>query len=381
MRVYLDNAATTPIAPEVLEAMMPYLKDHFGNPSAQHAFGRETRAGIEQARKKVAGHLQAKASEITFTSGGTESNNLALVCAIRDLGVKRVITSPIEHHCVLHTLVWLKEHYNIVVEFLPVDHVGMVDLEALTLKLSSSDEMTMVSIMHANNEIGVLNDLMQIGLICQEHNAYFHSDTVQTMSHYPFDTSAMHIHFVTGSAHKFHGPKGVGFLYTRKGLNINPLIHGGGQERNKRAGTENVYGIIGLAQAMDLAYEDLEEERNYIQGLKSYFFQELKNNFEDVRINGPEEDNHTLYTVLNVSFPPNDKGTLLLFNLDMEGIAASGGSACNSGATAGSHVLRAIGKDEDRISIRFSFSRYNTRDELDYALSKVYKVFGVGATI
>lgn len=381
MRVYLDNAATTPMAPEVLEAMMPFFKDHFGNPSAQHAFGRETRAAIEQARKSVAGHLQAKASEIVFTSGGTESNNLALMCAVRDLGVQRIITSPIEHHCVLHTVDWLKDHHNINVEFLPLQDCGRVDISDLDQRLAASDEMTLVSVMHANNEIGIINDICRIGEICQDHNAYFHSDTVQTMAHYAFDTSMMHIHFLTGSAHKFHGPKGVGFLYARKGLNVHPLIHGGGQERNKRAGTENVYGIVGLAKAMEMAYADLANEQEHIQGLKSYFLEQLQANFQDLKINGSETPAEGLYTVLNVSFPPDEKGSLLLFNLDMEGIAASGGSACNSGASGVSHVIRAVNGDSDRISVRFSFSRYITRDELDYALSKVFKVFGAKATI
>jgi cysteine desulfurase len=381
MRVYLDNAATTPLAPEVLEAMMPFMTRHFGNPSAQHSYGRETRAAIEQARKSVAGHLKAKASEIVFTSGGTESNNLALAGAVRDLGVKRIITSPVEHHCVLHTVEYLRTQHNLVVEFLQVNPLGQLDLDQLEGILAGSKEKTLVSLMHANNEIGTLHDLEAIARICISHDAYFHSDTVQTMAHYRFDLEKIPVHFLTGSAHKFHGPKGVGFLFTRKGLNVHPLIHGGGQERNKRAGTENVYGIVGLAKAMDLAYENLSEEMRSVQGLKAYFLKQLRISMEDVQVNGPEDPALALYTVLNVSFPPADKGPLLLFNLDMEGVAASGGSACTSGASLGSHVIQALGHDPARISARFSFSKYNTREELDFALGKIKKVFNVEAVI
>lgn len=377
MRVYLDNAATTPLAPEVLEAMMPYFTEHFGNPSAQHSYGRESRAAVEQARKKIANLLHAKTSEIIFTSGGTESNNLALVCAVRDLGVQRIITSPIEHHCVLHTIEWLADNHNISVEYLKLKEDGCIDHTHLKALLQNSDAKTLVSVMHGNNEIGVLCDLQVIGELCESYSSLFHSDTVQTMAHFPFDMEKMKVHFLTGSAHKFHGPKGIGFLYARKGLSIKPIIHGGGQERNKRAGTENLYGIIGMAKAMELAYEHLEAERAYILELKNYFYQKLVENFGVIKINGPKDFNNSLYTVLNVSFPPDPRGSLLLFNLDMEGLCVSGGSACTSGASSGSHVINAISNENDRVSIRFSFSKYNTKEELDFALEKVLKVFNV----
>ncbi len=380
MRVYLDNAATTPISPEVLEAMTPYFTDHFGNPSAQHSFGRETRSAIEQSRKKVAACLNAKSSEIIFTSGGTESNNLALVCAVRDLKVERIITNPIEHYCVLHTVDWLKENYNIEVEFVNILEDGCADLDSLEALLGNSDRKTLVSIMHGNNEIGVLCPLKEVGELCKEHDALFHSDTVQTIGHFELDTENMNIHFLTGSGHKFHGPKGVGFLYARKGLSVKPIIHGGGQERSKRAGTENLYGIVGLARALELAYKNLDVDRNYILELKRYFFDLLCSSF-DVKVNGPTDFDNGLYTVLNVSFPADSRGPLLIFNLDMEGICVSGGSACTSGASNGSHVINAIKGKSDRISIRFSFSKYNTKEELDYAMVKIQKVFKVGVDI
>lgn len=377
MRVYLDNAATTPLAPEVLEAMMPYFKEHFGNPSAQHSYGRESRAAVEQARKVIAGCLQAKTSEIIFTSGGTESNNLALVCSVRDLGVERIISSPTEHHCVLHTIEWLADHYQIKVENINLKHDGSIDIDHLESLLQESNVKTLVSVMHGNNEIGVLCDLKEVGTLCEKYTALFHSDTVQTMAHFPFDVEQLKVHFLTGSAHKFHGPKGIGFLYAKKGLSIKPIIHGGGQERNKRAGTENLYGIVGMAKAMQLACEHLEDDKAHILELKRYLFQQLSNGFEDIRINGPEDFDNSLYTVLNISFPPDPRGSLLLFNLDMEGLCVSGGSACTSGASSGSHVINAISQEQDRVSIRFSFSKYNTKAELDFAIEKIFKVFNV----
>lgn len=379
MRVYLDNAATTAIAPEVLEAMMPYLTEHYGNPSAQHGHGREARAAIERSRKSIARHLNAKPSEIIFTSGGTESTNLALLSAVRDMGVKRIITTVMEHHCVLHTIDWLEDRFGTEIIRMKVDSSGFIDQEELKTQLAASNVRTLVSVMHANNEIGVLNDIESIGRLAHTHDAYFHSDTVQTMGHYAFDLQSLEIDFMTGSAHKFHGPKGVGFLFARKGMTIGPLIHGGGQERSKRAGTENVCGIVGMAKALDLCYDALAEDQKHIQGLKSHLLEGLRQHMPEITVNGPEEPDQSLYTVLNISFPPNNKGPLLLFNLDMEGVSASGGSACSSGASAGSHVIDALGEDADRIAIRFSFSRYTTESELDFAIDRVCKVFCVEA--
>lgn len=375
MKVYLDNAATTAIAPEVLEAMMPYLTEQFGNPSSQHSHGRTTRSAIEQARKKIAALLNAQTSEIIFTSGGTESSNIALCGAVRNLNVERIIVNPIEHHCVLHTVEYLAKTTDVEVVYLKTNRFGEIDLQDLENHLADSDKKTLVSIMHGNNEIGVLSDMSLIAEICARYNAYYHSDTVQTMAHYNFDVSKLGVHFLTGSAHKFHGPKGIGFLYVRKGINIESLIHGGGQERNKRAGTENLYGIVGMATALDIAYQNLEEDKAFIQGLKNYLFTGLKRLFNDLQVNGTMDEQKALYTILNVSFPPDARGPLLLFNLDMEGVSASGGSACTSGASAGSHVIQALEKDENRISIRFSFSKYNTKEELDFTLSKLKKIF------
>jgi cysteine desulfurase len=375
MRVYLDNAATTALAPEVLEAMMPYLTNDFGNPSSQHSHGRTTRAAIEQARKKIAQLLNAQTSEIIFTSGGTESSNIALCGAVRNLKAKRILINPLEHHCVLHTAEFLEKNDGIELEYLKINAFGEIDLVHLEKLLKSSDKITLVSIMHGNNEIGTLSNLETIAELCKRYNAYFHSDTVQTIAHYQYDLSKTNIHFITGSAHKFHGPKGIGFLYIKKGIQIDSLIIGGGQERNKRAGTENLYGIVGMAHAMDLAYSHLETERSYIQSLKNYLFNGLKEIFSDIEVNGAIEAEKSLFTVLNLSFPPNNKGPLVLFNLDMEGISVSGGSACSSGASAVSHVINALKKDPERVSIRFSFSKYNTIEELDFTLDKIKKVF------
>lgn len=377
MQIYLDNAATTPMDPAVLEAMLPFFKEHYGNPSAQHAKGRETRAAIEQARKTIARLIGAQASEIVFTSGGTEATNLALVSAVRDMGIGRIVTSPIEHHCVLHTAEFLARDPGVELEMLPVDPAGKVDTGALTPILERSSALTLVSVMHANNETGIMNDIAEIGRICKAHGALFHTDTVQTMAHFRFDLADLPVHFLTGSAHKFHGPKGAGFLFVRKGLTVKPLIHGGGQERNKRSGTENVYGIVGLARAMELAYADHDSEKTYVQGLKTRLLEMLRLDFPDLHINGTEDPGGSLYTVLNVSFPPDDRGGLLLFNLDMKGICVSGGSACSSGASTGSHVLRAMKADEDRISIRFSFSRFNTESDIEQAAQAVREVYGL----
>jgi cysteine desulfurase len=375
MKVYLDNAATTALAPEVLEAMMPYLTQEFGNPSSQHSHGRTTRAAIEQARKKIATLLQAQTSEIIFTSGGTESSNIALLGAVRNLKVERIIVNPLEHHCVLHTVEYLEKNDSIELVFVKILSNGEIDYQDLAQLLQNSQKKTLVSIMHGNNEIGVLSDMQFIGDLCKQYNAYYHSDTVQTIAHYTYDLSQLNVHFITGSAHKFHGPKGIGFLYIKKGIQVDPLIIGGGQERNKRAGTENLYGIVGMAAAMEIAYQHLDEEKKYVQSLKEYLYKGLKSIFEDIEVNGVLDENKSLFTVLNMSFPPNAKGPLLLFNLDMEGISVSGGSACSSGASSGSHVINALNKDNERVSIRFSFSKYNTKEELDYTLDKIQKVF------
>jgi cysteine desulfurase len=377
MKVYLDNAATTAIHPDVVETMIPVLRNQFGNPSSIHAFGREVRSAVEGARKKVATLLKASPSEIFFTSGGTEADNMAIRCGIHDLGLKHAITSALEHHAVLHTLEELAHKGEVKLSIVNVDEQGHIDLAHLEELLKNNDR-SFVSLMHANNEIGTLIPLQQVGEICRKYDAVFHSDTVQTMGHFAHDLSSLPVDFITCAAHKFHGPKGVGFLYINKRVKIKPFITGGAQERNMRGGTENVYGIIGLAKALEIAYNDMEEDIAHIKGLKNYIAEQLVNDIPGVRFNGDITDN-SLYTVLNVSFPPTENAEMLLFNLDIAGIACSAGSACSSGSDIGSHVLRGINADMTRPSIRFSFCRFNTKEEIDYTLEKLKELFLVKA--
>ncbi len=375
MKVYLDNAATTALDKEVLDAMLPYMTEHFGNPSSTHGFGRTTRAAIEGARKSVAKSLNVSPSEIFFTSGGTEADNQAIRCSVHDLGIKHAITTKIEHHAVLHTLEALAEQGLIKLSFVNLTPNGHVDLKHLD-QLLSENERTLVSLMHANNEIGNLLPIKEVGEICAKHNAVFHSDTVQTMGHYAMDLQKLNVHFITCAAHKFHGPKGVGFLYVNGNVKINPLIYGGSQERNMRGGTENLYGIIGLAKALEIANRDLEVHQKHVTGLKKYMVEQLKDAIPGVEFNGSCLEN-CLYTVLSVRFPQTDNAEMLLFNLDIAGIAASGGSACTSGSDQGSHVLRGIGVDVTRPSVRFSFCKYTTKEEIDFTVSKLKQLFTV----
>lgn len=374
MNVYLDNAATTPIAPEVVDAMIPVMREVFGNPSSSHSFGRKAKALLETSRRIVAANLNCQPAEIIFTSGGTEADNMALQSAVHDLGVKHIITSPLEHHAVGHTAEFIHDSKNIRLSLVKVDEQGHVDLNDLE-RLLQTDDKTIVSLMHANNEIGTLLPLKKVSELCRKHNAFFHSDTVQTMGHYAFDLEDLDVDFITCAAHKFHGPKGVGFLYVNKNTKINSLIHGGAQERGLRGGTENVYGIVGLAKAVELAYDDVEGHQKHVQSLKSYMINELRNYFDDIDFHGDIDPDKSLYTVLNVCFPKTDKGGMLLFTLDLKGVAVSGGSACSSGAAKGSHVLEGINADMTRPNARFSFSRYTTKEEIDYALEQVKAVF------
>lgn len=380
MKVYLDNAATTPLSDEVLQAMIPFMKENFGNPSAIHSFGRTTRAAIETARKQVAKALNCSPAEIFFTSSGTEANNMAIKCSVRDLGIKHVITSPIEHHCVSHTTDYLEENHLATIHLLRVNEKGQMDLQHLEELLTQIKEPTLVSLMHANNEIGTMVDIEKLAEICSKHGALLHCDTVQTIGHYPFDLQKTKINFLSGSGHKFHGPKGAGFIYINAETKIKSFIHGGAQERNMRAGTENMYGIIGLGKAIEDAYAHFEEHKNHIISLKKYMIQCLQDTFEDIKFNGDISDN-SLYTVLSVSFPPSDKNETLLFNLDINGIAASGGSACSSGADTGSHVLNAIKADPARKGIRFSFSRYTTKEEIDFVIEKLKSIVASKETV
>jgi len=376
MKVYLDNAATTAMAPEVVEAMVPVMSDLYGNPSSTHHKGRETRSHLEMARKKIAKHLNCSPMELFFTSGGTEADNMAIQCSVRDHGVRRIITSALEHHAVLHTVDHLGEAGAVSVEHVRIDEKGHVDLGHLEALLKEEAPETLVTLMHANNEIGNLLPLFEVGELCRAHNALFHSDTVQSMAHYRFDLANTPVDFITCAAHKFHGPKGTGFLYIRKGLAQEPFIYGGAQERNMRGGTENVYGIVGLAKAMDLAYEDIEGHRAHVESLKRRMIDGLTAGIEGVRFNGDSANlDKSLYTVLNVCLPENEASSMLLFNLDILGICVSGGSACSSGSNVGSHVLSAIGSDPKRPAVRFSFSRYTTEEEVDYALNELIRLY------
>jgi cysteine desulfurase len=372
-RVYLDNAATTRLHPEVLEAMLPYMGQSYGNPSAIHTFGREGRAAIERSRKTIARTLGASMGEIFFTSGGTESNNMAIKNAVEHMGVKRIITSPVEHHCVLHSVQYLQDMGKVDVQYVRVDELGRVDLEHLTDLLKSNSVKTLVSVMHANNEIGTLNDLDAIGSLCRQYAALFHSDTVQTFAHFPIDVKRIGLDFMAGSGHKFHGPKGSGFVYINGDLTMPPYIHGGSQERNMRAGTENVYGIVGLGKAAELATADMQDDRRHIESLRSRMVAGLEAAIPDVGFLGDYRE-HYLYTVLSVSLPPTEFTDMVLYNLDMAGIAVSAGSACSSGSTKGSHVLTAIGADPNKPSVRFSFSKFNTEEEVDYAIAKTAEI-------
>ncbi|MFM9984541.1 MAG: cysteine desulfurase family protein [Flavobacteriales bacterium] len=377
MKVYLDNAATTPLDPKVLEAMMPYLSDHFGNPSSSHAFGRKNKSAIENARRTIAKYLNCSPAEIFFTSGGTEADNLAIHAAVYDLGCKHIITSPIEHSAVLKTAQLMADKDKAKLSFVKLDEKGSVDMQHLELLLSTHTN-SFVTLMHANNEIGNMISLEDVGALCEKYGAIFHSDTVQTMGHYKFDLQKTHIHFLNASAHKYHGPKGVGFMYVNKSVKINPDITGGGQERGLRGGTENLYGIVGMAKALDLCYEDLAAHQKQVSELKQYMKSQLELMVPGIIFNGNSAGENSLYTVLNVTLPPHSNADMMLFLMDLEGVACSGGSACSSGAAKGSHVLDAIGAlHSGSASLRFSFSRYTTRDEIDFALSKLSKLITV----
>lgn len=368
--IYFDNAATTALDPEVLGAMMPYLADKFGNPSSIYSYGREARVAIENARKSVAKILNAHPSEIFFTSGGTESSNTAINASIRDLGCKHIITSPIEHHATLHTVKELQYSGGVKVSFVKLLSDGHVDIADLQKLLEESTHKSAVTLMHANNEIGNITDLNVVGNLCKKYNAIFHSDTVQTVGHYKFDLRNTPVHFITGSAHKFHGPKGAGILYINENIKIKPLLHGGGQERNMRAGTENIYGIVGFAKALELATKNYEDDSYYIRNLNLYMKDALKKNIPDVFFNG-DPVGKSLYTVLNASFPKSERTEMLLFNLDINNICVSGGSACTSGVDTGSHVIRAINNNPNLATIRFSFSKHNTKEEIDIVVEKL----------
>jgi len=369
-RIYFDNAATTSLDPQVLEVMMPFLTEKFGNPSSIYSYGRESRLAIENGRKTVARILNAHPAEIFFTSGGTESSNTAISAAVRDLGCTHIITSPLEHHATLHTVEHLHKRGEATLSHVNVLPNGHIDLEDLEQKLAGSAEKTLVTLMHANNEIGNILDIHSVGELCKLYGAIFHSDTVQTVGHFPFDLRNTPVHFITGAGHKFHGPKGVGLLYINENVRINPYIHGGSQERNMRAGTENVYGVVGFAKALELATANYEADSAYIKGIKVYMMEQLKKQLKGISFNG-DPLGRSLYTVLSVSFPKTEKSEMLLFNLDIHHICASGGSACTSGVEQGSHVIRAINNNPNQVTVRFSFCKHNTREEVDAVVSRL----------
>lgn len=376
-RIYLDNAATTKIDPEVLEAMQPYMYEYFGNPSSIHGHGREVRSAIEKSRKTIADLLNTSPSEIIFTSGGTEADNTALYCSIHQKNIKKVLTSRVEHHAVLHPLQHLEKTGKIQLDYAELNDKGEVEMSFLKQWLEDNPE-SLVSLMHANNEIGNLLDIEEVSWLCKQHKAIFHSDTVQTMGHYVHNLQEIKAQHIVGSAHKFHGPKGVGFLYINGDHKIQPFMHGGAQERNMRGGTENVYGIIGLAKAMEIAYRDMEAHRNHIEGLKERMIKGLSKAIDGVEFNGQSGDtDRSLYTVLNVRLPENDMSEMLLFNLDIKGISASGGSACSSGTNVGSHVIAELNIQENRPNVRFSFSKYNTVEDIDAAITAVVEMYSV----
>ncbi|MEO8732824.1 MAG: cysteine desulfurase family protein [Flavobacteriales bacterium] len=371
-RIYLDNAATTQLDPEVIDAMLPYMREHYGNPSAVHAFGRKARAGIEQSRRMVAKLLNCAPGDIVFTSCGTEADNMALMCSVRDLGVKHIITSPIEHHAVEHVAEELQRTGAAKIHWIRLMPDGKADLAHLEELLKANDQV-LVSLMHANNELGTRNDLVAIGDLCRKYNALFHTDTVQTMGHYRFDLEQLPIDFLTCSAHKFHGPKGVGFLYMRNGAVVKPMLVGGAQERNMRAGTENIIGIVALAKAMEVAYRDFDEHVKHVQALKTRMKKAIKAAIPEAAFNG-DTSADSLYTVLSVHFPDDGKSEMLIYNMDIEGIACSGGSACSSGSNKGSHVIEALYPGRTGANIRFSFSKFNTEAEVDHAVEVLQRV-------
>jgi len=372
-KVYLDNAATTQVREEVIVKMQEALVNCFGNPSSTHSFGRTAKTAIERTRKTIAKYINAHPSEIIFTSGGTEADNMILRCAVRDLGVTTIITSKIEHHAVLHTAEELEKELGIQLSYVQLDAHGNPDIQHLEQLLNEGDGKKLVSLMHVNNEIGNLSDISRIGELCRKHGALFHSDTVQSIGHFEWDVEKTPIDFMVAAAHKFHGPKGIGFAYIRKNSGLKPLIVGGSQERGFRAGTEPFHNIVGLEEAFISAYENLNAEKAYVTELKRYFIEQLKKEIPAAQFNGHSGDlERSTYTLANVRLPFDvQKSLMLLFHLDLKGIACSKGSACQSGSSMGSHVLQELLSEEDlkQPSIRFSFSKYNTKEELDYTIA------------
>ena len=374
MNVYFDNAATTPIEKKVLDKMIPYMENGFGNPSSIHKRGREIKSAIEKSRSRVAEILSCEPGEIFFTSGGTEADNMFIANTVVEKKIDTIITSKIEHHAVLHCCEYLNKSKNVNIKFVDINSSGELDLEHLEDTISKNSK-SLVTLMHGNNEIGNINDLKTISKICEKYDTIFHSDTVQTVGHYHIDLNEINMQGIVGSAHKFHGPKGVGFLYLNNKHKISPFIHGGAQERNMRGGTENVYGIIGLSEALTLSYNNIDDHKSKIQKLKKHMIDSLKKKIRGVKFNGMSSSvDKSLYTVLNVSIPNIEDQQMFLFNLDINNIAASAGSACSSGSDSGSHVLQEIETNSGHVNVRFSFSKFNTLEEVDYVVDKVVEI-------
>ena len=377
MNVYFDNAATTPLDKKVLEKMLPYMEQGYGNPSSIHKKGREIKSAIEKSRSKIAELLSCEPGEIFFTSGGTEADNMFLINTVIEKNIDTLITTKLEHHAVLHCCDYLSKVNKTKIRFVETNEKGDINYQDFEDALKSN-KRSLVSLMHGNNEIGNINNLKKISKICTQHNAILHSDTVQTIGHYKIDLNDINIDGIVGSAHKFHGPKGVGFLYLNNKHKISPYIHGGSQERNMRGGTENVYGIIGLAEALKISCEEMDEHKEKIISVKRKMIELLKNKIDGIKFNGLSDNlKKSLYTVLNVSIPGIDDQQMFLFNLDMNNIAASGGSACSSGSDIGSHVLAEIKKYDGHSSIRFSFNKYNSIEEVEYVVGKILEIIKI----
>ncbi len=374
MNVYFDNAATTPIEKKVLDKMIPYMENGFGNPSSIHKRGREIKSAIEKSRSRVAEILSCEPGEIFFTSGGTEADNMFIANTVVEKKIDTIITSKIEHHAVLHCCEYLNKSKNVNIKFVDINSSGELDLEHLE-DIIKKHSQSLVTLMHGNNEIGNINDLKAISKICEKYDTIFHSDTVQTVGHYNIDLNEINMQGIVGSAHKFHGPKGVGFLYLNNKHKISPFIHGGAQERNMRGGTENVYGIIGLSEELTLSYNNIKDHKSKIQKLKKHMIDSLTKKIKGVKFNGMSSSvDKSLYTVLNVSIPNIEDQQMFLFNLDINNIAASAGSACSSGSDSGSHVLQEIQTNPGHVNVRFSFSKFNTLEEVDYVVDKVVEI-------
>ena len=372
-KIYFDNAATTQIDLKVIEQMQSVMSDNFGNPNSTHSYGRSSRTLIEKTRKTIANQFNASTSEIYFTSCGTESDNMVLISAVRDLNVKTIITSKVEHKAVLNVVKYLEKIESIDLKYVNVSNDGLIDYDHLETLLKKCNNKCLVSLMHINNEIGTKLDLNLVGNLCKDNNALFHSDTVQSIGKYDFDLSKLNIDFIVGSAHKFHGPKGIGFVYINKNLKLNPFVIGGDQERGMRAGTESVHNISGMELAFINSYTNIQENNNHISSLKSTFIEKIKKDIPEIKFNGScDDDLLSSFSILNICLPiPKEKAVLLDFNLDMKGIACSRGSACQSGSITGSHVLNSILSDEDlnKPSLRFSFSKYNNNNEVEKVIS------------